>query len=120
MAQKIRNFNDLESILESTKSFGDKEQDNHAILSGTNSKDPASSRADLWSYFIDTVEAYSGNKEERKPYFIDRDIVQTFNELDIDGLSNVNVINCILRTFILYNKDELKNYLKKRKTTLLD
>lgn len=70
MAQKIRNFNDLESILESTKSFGDKEQDNHAILSGDNSKDPASSRADLWSYFIDTVGAYSGNKEERKPYFI--------------------------------------------------
>ena len=68
----------------------------------------------LWEAFLDygNSYAYRVKVSERKVYGIDLDISNTLKGLEINKMSVTNMINAILRAFIVANKDELKKYFK--------
>ena len=68
----------------------------------------------LWDAFLDygNSYAYRVKVSERKVYGIDLDISNTLKGLEINKMSVTNMINAILRAFIVANKDELKKYFK--------
>lgn len=68
----------------------------------------------LWEAFLDygNSYAYRVKVSERKVYGIDLDISNTLKGLEINRMSVTNMINAILRAFIVANKDELKKHVK--------
>lgn len=66
----------------------------------------------LWEAFLDygNSYAYRVRVSERKVYGIDPDISNTLKGLEINKMSVTNMINAILRAFIVANKEELKKY----------
>lgn len=64
----------------------------------------------MWNTFLKHGEgyAYRVRKPDRKMYWIDDDIVEALKECDVNRMSATDKINAILRTFIVLNKEELK------------
>ncbi|MCM1491098.1 MAG: hypothetical protein NC095_09780 [Muribaculum sp.] len=78
--------------------------------------DPDSDDPLLWKEFINMLELPSeqSNIGCRK-YEIDDDIIFTLQQCDF-GKPNVQVINSILRTFLISNIEKLKSFLVKRQS----
>ncbi len=68
----------------------------------------------MWDAFLNYGNSYAYRVKvpERKVYGIDLDISNTLKSLEINKMSVTNMINAILRAFILDNKEELKKYFK--------
>ena len=77
-------------------------------------------RDTLWNDFRSVL-----NKEPeivgRKCYYIDNDLLDTIDQCDFEGISKVNIINAIIRTFLEANVAHLHNIRKKKPyDTILD
>lgn len=76
----------------------------------------------LWNEFMDILNDDEEIEESRntKLYAIDDDIVETLHQCDFDGRPNVDVINSILRAFLIDNIDRLRQRYRPRSVSLLD
>lgn len=75
----------------------------------------------LWEEFLECLNDPEDEATERtKLYLIDDDIVETLHQCDFGGKSNANVINCILRTFLVDNIERLRQVHRPRSISLLD
>lgn len=68
---------------------------------------------DLWNCFLKCCGGYEYRvkKEGRKSYWIDGDIAETFNRININKMSTTDIINAALRAFITTNKEGLRTFL---------
>lgn len=77
----------------------------------------------LWTEFLEILndpEEESEDNRTTKLYAIDDDIVETLHQCDFDGKPNVDVINSILRAFLIDNIERLKKMQMPRTVSLLD
>ena len=77
----------------------------------------------LWTEFLEILndpEEESEDNRTTKLYAIDDDIVETLHQCDFDGKPNVDVINSILRAFLIDNIERLKKMQLPRSVSLLD
>lgn len=67
-----------------------------------------------WNTFLKCGEGYGYRvkKDGRKMYWIDEDIVTALKACDINRMSATDTINAILRSFIILNKQELRECIK--------
>lgn len=76
----------------------------------------------LWAEFTECLKASTAKDRatrKLKLYAIDSDIVKTLNQCDFQA-SNVRVINCIIRTFLIDNIENLKKIQKTKVESILD
>lgn len=74
----------------------------------------------LWEEFLECLNDPDDNPSDRtKLYAIDDDIVETLHQC-IFGKPNVQVINSILRTFLIDNITRLREIHRPRSNSLLD
>lgn len=76
--------------------------------------------ADLWDKFLQDLRASKNTpkNEERKSYWIDADIINTFKSCDIEKMPVSYIINAVLRSFISLNQDSLRKLVKKREVLI--
>lgn len=126
----LQNINDSKEITEPSSPAEQQEEGSLAVTDEAEQKtdsdtqeqeavsaeDSNTNVSDLWSDFLSTCNDYGVRVKvtDRKPYWIDDDIVDTLKSCDINKTAVVNVINAMLRTFIKYNKDGLRHYIKEK------
>lgn len=126
----LQNINDSKEITEPSSPAEQQEEGSPAVTDEAEQKtdsdtqeqeavsteDSNTNVSDLWSDFLSTCNDYGVRVKvtDRKPYWIDDDIVDTLKSCDINKTAVVNVINAMLRTFIKYNKDGLRHYIKEK------
>ncbi len=75
----------------------------------------------LWKEFLECLNDPDDEASERtKLYAIDDDIIETLHQCNFGKKSNANVINSILRTFLVDNIDRLRQMHRPRSISLLD
>ena len=78
----------------------------------------SSSENNAWDDFINSIPKESEKKTKKLTCMIDSSIAYTLDECKIGDASRSDMINAILRNFIIQHRDELLKY-RKLKTTLL-
>lgn len=69
---------------------------------------PHSDSQTLWSEFLDTLSLPKDELSSSKPYKIDDDIIETIQQCDFKT-SSTQVVNSILRVFLMANLDRLRS-----------
>lgn len=95
-------------------------EDNTMETPGRNSIDATMDSNPLWEEFMSLLEASKDNSgTPQKIYKIDADIIETVAQCDFRGRSVSQVLNCILRTFLIANIGSLDN-LRRHSPSLFD
>lgn len=69
---------------------------------------------DSWELFMKSLSEYTMPKpSDSRMRFIDKKIIDTLSQFDFNARSITAIINCILKTFLFQNKDNLINLIKK-------
>lgn len=115
----IVNFPDLEKLMngESDTAEGTKKTDSSDSDKGNNIESDIGSQ---WNYFLSTLATYTKEynatkMKARKMYRIDRDIVEMLKQCNIDNKNTGIIINSILRTFVLQQKENFEKHLQRHK-----
>lgn len=76
--------------------------------------------SELWMAFMQNLRenATGTRKKNRKSYWVDEDIANTFKSCDFERSSLSDIINAVLRSFISLNKESLRK-LKKNREVLI-
>ena len=72
----------------------------------------------LWEEFMHNLRECPARcrKPDRLSYFIDKDIADSISECNIEKRSNSDIINAILRTFLILNLEQFNMYRQESKT----
>lgn len=113
--------NDLDSIMADLETSGKKspaeespKQRAEPVAEATEPVSESEPNTSLWKEFLEYLdESKQQDNVGCRRYEIDDDIIFTLHQCDF-GKSNAQVINSILRTFLVANIDAVRKYIVKR------